>query len=92
MQESLSFEEVGVDRLTKSFAVFDCDAHINDPLQIWDYVPAAKRELVRQTYWRDDSEAWLNGDSKVVGGGNGEFPGYNSICIAGPQMTQEGHA
>ena len=33
-----------MDRLSKSFPVFDCDAHINDPTQIWDYVPESKRE------------------------------------------------
>jgi predicted TIM-barrel fold metal-dependent hydrolase len=76
--------------LTKSFPVFDCDAHINDPEQIWDYVPESKRELVRNTYWRGDAEAWLNGDTPVMGGGNGHFaPSYNPICIAGPQMNKK---
>ena len=28
--------------ITKDFPVFDCDAHINDPAQIWDYVPEAQ--------------------------------------------------
>ena len=41
-----------MDRLTKSFSVFDCDAHINDPIEIWDYVPESQKELVRNTYWR----------------------------------------
>jgi predicted TIM-barrel fold metal-dependent hydrolase len=76
-------------KVTKSFAVFDCDAHINDPEKIWDYVPESKKDLVRQTYWRDDTYAWLNGDTAVMGGGNGCFaPGYNPICIAGPQMNK----
>jgi uncharacterized protein len=79
-----------MDRLTKSFPVFDCDAHINDPTQIWDYVPESKQELVRKTYWRDDSSAWLNGDTPVMGGGTGQFGGgYNPICIAGPQMNKK---
>jgi len=52
-----------MDRLTKSYPVFDCDAHINDPEQIWDYVPDSQKELVRNTYWRGDAEAWLNGDT-----------------------------
>jgi predicted TIM-barrel fold metal-dependent hydrolase len=79
-----------MDRLTKSFPVFDCDAHINDPTQIWDYVPENKRELVRNTYWRGDNEAWLNGTQAVMGGGNGHFaPSYNPICIAGPQMNKK---
>ncbi|HSS08716.1 MAG TPA: amidohydrolase family protein [Acidimicrobiales bacterium] len=76
-------------KLTKSFPVFDCDAHINDPTKIWDYVPDSKKELVRNTYWRDDSNAVLNGTVRVLGGGSGEFPGYNPICIAGPQMNKK---
>ena len=78
-----------MDRLTKSYPVFDCDAHINDPEQIWDYVPDSQKELVRNTYWRGDAEAWLNGDTPVMGGGNAHFPGYNPICIAGPQMNKK---
>jgi uncharacterized protein len=75
--------------MSKSFPVFDCDAHINDPTQIWDYVPESKKELVRNTYWRGDGEAWLNGTTPVMGGGNGHFQGYNPICIAGPQMNKK---
>jgi predicted TIM-barrel fold metal-dependent hydrolase len=76
--------------LTKSFPVFDCDAHVNDPLQIWEYVPESERELVRQTYWRDNDQGWLNGTTRVTGGGSGEFGGmYNPICIAGPQMNKK---
>jgi uncharacterized protein len=77
------------DTHTKTFPVFDCDAHINDPTQIWDYVPESKRDLVRNTYWRSDAEAWLNGTQPVMGGGNGHFQGYNPICIAGPQMNKK---
>jgi len=77
---------------SKSFAVFDCDAHINDPLAIWEYVPEADRELVRATYWRDERQAWLNGTTRVGGGGSGEYAStgmYNPICIAGPQMSKK---
>jgi uncharacterized protein len=78
-----------MERLTKDFPVFDCDAHINDPTQIWDYVPASKRELVRSTYWRGEDSALLNGQP-TMGGGNGHFaPSYNPICIAGPQMNKK---
>lgn len=78
-------------RVRKSFSVFDCDAHINDPLQIWDYVPASDRDLVRATYWRDERQARLNGTTRVGGGGSGEFwPAgmYNPICVGGPQMSK----
>jgi len=78
-------------RLTKDFPVFDCDAHVNDPLEIWEqYVPASKKDLVRRTYWRNDAEAFVNGDTRCVGGGNEEFaPFYNPILIAGPQMNKK---
>ena len=79
-----------MDRMQKSYSVFDCDAHINDPEKVWEYVPDSQKELVRQTYWRNDSEAWLNGDTAVMGGGNQHFaPSYNPICIAGPQMNKK---
>src|SRR4029450_11261077 len=76
--------------VTKTFPVFDCDAHINDPDTIWsDYVEPAYRELVRQAYWKDDRQGVLNGRSITIGGGAYDFPGYNPICIAGPQMNKK---
>ena len=79
-----------MDRLTKSFPVFDCDAHINDPEQIWDYVPESQKELVRNTYWRGDAR----GLAQRRHAGHGwrqrrTSPGYNPICIAGPQMNKK---
>jgi predicted TIM-barrel fold metal-dependent hydrolase len=79
------------ERITKTWPVFDCDAHVNDPLEIWErYVPASKQELVRRTYWRDDAQCFVNGSTPCIGGGNTEFaPMYNPICIAGPQMSKQ---
>src|SRR5262245_21813309 len=80
----------GQQRMTKTFPVFDCDAHINYPNVIWaEYVEPAWRDLVRQSYWKDDHQAVLNGRSTVIGGGAYDFPGYNPICLAGPQMTKK---
>jgi uncharacterized protein len=80
----------GHERVTKTFPVFDCDAHINDPDTIWtEYVEPAYRDLVRQSYWKDDRQAVLNGRSVAIGGGAYDFPGYNPICIAGPQMNKK---
>ena len=31
----------------------------------------------------------LNGRSVTIGGGAYDFPGYNPICIAGPQMNKK---
>lgn len=46
------------DLLTKDYAVFDCDAHIIEPIEIWtEYVPEVDRELVRKSYWRDNHGA-----------------------------------
>jgi len=80
------------ERISKPFAVFDCDAHINDPVAIWDYVPESERELVRATYWRDEEQAWLNATTRVNGGGSagyGRAGMFNPICIGGPQMRKE---
>jgi predicted TIM-barrel fold metal-dependent hydrolase len=77
-------------RLTKTFPVFDCDAHINDPNEIWsEYVEPAYLDVVRQSYWKDEHQAVLNGRTPVIGGGAYDFPGYNPICLAGPQMTKK---
>jgi predicted TIM-barrel fold metal-dependent hydrolase len=78
-------------RLRKEFAVFDCDAHVNDPFEIWsDYVEPEHRELVRQAYWKDERQTLLHGIHPVIGGANYNFaPMYNPICIAGPQMNKK---
>ncbi len=76
--------------MRKNFPVFDCDAHVNDPLQIWDYVEPQYKELVRNTYWRDDKQAILNGRTRVFGGEKWMFmPSFNPICIAGPGMSKQ---
>ncbi|MCH2171394.1 amidohydrolase [Myxococcota bacterium] len=78
------------ERLTKSFSVFDCDAHINDPLEIWsDYVAEADREAVRSFYWQDEKQTILNGRTLVMGGATHYFrPMFNPIHMAGPQMSK----
>jgi predicted TIM-barrel fold metal-dependent hydrolase len=80
----------GHERVTKTFPVFDCDAHVNDPDEIWsEYVEPEYRELVRRSYWKDGHQAYLNGRTPVIGGAAYDFPGYNPICLAGPQMTKK---
>src|SRR5438093_632279 len=80
----------GQQRVTKTFPVFDCDAHINDPDEIWtEYVEPEYREVVRRSYWKDAHQAVLNGRTPVIGGAAYDFPGYNPICLAGPQMTKK---
>jgi predicted TIM-barrel fold metal-dependent hydrolase len=77
-------------KLTKTFPVFDCDAHINDPLEIWrDYVEPEYRDIVKQSYWRDDNQAIVNGRTVVIGGTDKDFATYNPICVAGPGMNKK---
>ncbi|HEX4775560.1 MAG TPA: hypothetical protein VFW74_02205 [Acidimicrobiia bacterium] len=61
--------DAGADgRLHKEFSVFDCDAHVNDPPEIWsEYVPAADRDAVRAFYWHDEQQTIVNGRSLVLG-------------------------
>ncbi len=78
-------------KLRKNFAVFDCDAHINDPLEIWDkYVEPEYRGLVKQSYWNNPGHAILNG-RQIVAGGH-EIPGdivtINGITIGGPGVDK----
>ena len=68
-----------MERLTKQFSVFDCDAHIDDPIEIWtEYVAESDRELVRASVPHNgqgaDPDRWA--------------PSYNPIRIAGPQMSK----
>ena len=80
----------GAERLTKAFPVFDCDAHVNDPLEIWsEYVAEADREAVKAFYWQDEKQTILNGRTLVMGGATHYFrPLFNPIHIAGPQMNK----
>ena len=84
-------QSIAPERITKPFPVFDCDAHVNDPLDIWEkYVPESQKDLVRDAYWRDDQNVFTNGSQWSFGGGGKLFQGsYNPICIAGPQMTKK---
>ena len=77
-------------RLTKHFPVFDCDAHINDPLEIWSkYVAESDKEAVKAFYWQDEKQTILNGRTLVMGGASHYFrPSFNPIHIAGPQMRK----
>jgi predicted TIM-barrel fold metal-dependent hydrolase len=77
------------EKLTKNFPVFDCDAHINDPIDIWEkYVEPRHRDLVRQSYWNAPNMAILNGKMQVTGGHTSGVGSYNAICIAGPGMNK----
>ena len=75
----------------KSFSVFDCDAHINDPVVIWkDYVEPEYREAVKDSYYVDERHGLLNGKQAVWGGQSfASGTSYNPICIAGPGINKK---
>ena len=77
-------------RMQKDFPVFDCDAHVQDPNEIWDFVEPGDEELVRRSYWKDDYKALLNGRTQVLGSCEHEFDRggvYHPGSIAGPEMN-----
>jgi hypothetical protein len=56
--------------LTKNFPVFDCDAHINDPLEIRDkYVQPEYRELDTASFLASEDSALMTGRVLVVDAG-----------------------
>lgn len=65
----------------KDFAVFDCDAHVVEPAETWDYVAAADRDLVRQYYWEDADSAPFG----ILNGRRTAFvtPGYRTAGMGG---------
>ncbi|MSQ25761.1 MAG: hypothetical protein EXR49_05765 [Dehalococcoidia bacterium] len=48
--------------VAKSFPTFDCDAHVTELPDIWDRIPAADRELVKQSYWPEGHQIIVNGE------------------------------
>ena len=76
--------------MRKTFAVFDCDAHVNDPREIWtDYLEPEYRDAVKRAYWQEENQTILNGRTVVIGGQAHDFSTYNPICIAGPRMDKK---
>ena len=76
--------------MRKQFPVFDCDAHVNDPVEIWtQYVEPQYRELVRETYWRDERRTVVNGRARSTGGSHADFGRYNVITISGPGIDKK---
>lgn len=77
--------------LKKSYPTFDCDAHINDPVAIYDYMSEKDRELmVANGYWADRDYrglAFLNGRSVASNAHSRSI--IIGSCHSGPEMTPE---
>jgi predicted TIM-barrel fold metal-dependent hydrolase len=77
-------------KLSKNYAVFDCDAHINDPFDIWEkYVDARHQELAKQTYWVTKEQGVLDRKFRVVGGHEGAGNSVGGIVISGPGTNRK---
>ena len=82
-----------MDRLTKSYPGLRLRrAHQRPGRRSGTTCPDSKKELVRNTYWRGDAEAWLNGDTPVMGGGNGALPRVQPDLHRRAADEQEDHA
>src|SRR6266567_8934021 len=86
-------QENGQRRITKSFPVFDCDAHVNDPVEIWDkYVEPEYRDLVKRAYWCKGASGFINERQAVISGntetGGPEFINLNALTVSGPGVNK----
>ena len=54
-------------RMKKDYPTFDCDAHVIDPKEIWEFAEPHERELVKSSYWQDGLRDVLN-DRFQLGG------------------------
>jgi uncharacterized protein len=83
----------GTQRISKPFPVFDCDAHINDPIEIWDkYVEPEYREVVRRAYWCKGASGFINERQMVISGnseaGGPKFINLNALTVSGPGVNK----
>lgn len=78
-------------RITKHFSVFDCDAHVQDPSEIWNFMDVADQELVHGSYWKNDHRALLNGRWEITAASKDQYAPlgfYHPGSIAGPGMNK----
>ena len=76
---------------TKSFPVVDCDAHVYEPVVIWDkYVHKDYKQLARSAFWCHDNEA---GPATVIVNGKATPSMHrsriNRLSVWRPGMTPE---
>ncbi len=79
-----------MEQMTKSFPVFDCDAHINDYLTPWEkYYTDEERELAKEAYWNHGDHILLNGSVIQPGRSKDRWfimPNFKS-ARGGPRMS-----
>jgi hypothetical protein len=53
--------------LTKDYSVFDCDAHVTETTDLWNYLSEKELEVVRPYWWHDGPYLIVNGDRLTFG-------------------------
>ena len=48
---------------TKSYPVFDCDSHVTELPELWDYLSAKEKEAVKPWFWPEEQWLVLNGNN-----------------------------
>ena len=81
--------------MTKDFPSFDCDAHIAEPMEIWEraaeHLTRAELAALKTTLWYDRESDQLIVNDTVGAGirskeGRGTTAAINLISVAGPGM------
>ena len=82
--------------LEKRYPVFDCDAHITELPDIWDYLSEKEKELVKPWFWADGINVIVNGNQAGLGTWafgrtrteNGTAHGFQSDGRRIPNLTE----
>jgi predicted TIM-barrel fold metal-dependent hydrolase len=75
--------------ITKSYPTFDCDAHITEQPQIWEYLSAKEKEVVRPWYWVEGNQVIVNGTKLVKGQWAGSIGAVSVVESGGPGVTKQ---
>ena len=52
--------------VTKAYPVFDCDAHVVELPEMWEYLSKREQEIVRPWFWPDGNYVVVNGDQQSL--------------------------
>ena len=86
--------------LKKRYPTFDCDAHVTEMTDIWDYLAAGEKELVKQSFWPMGNHVLVNASRMYAGnwahGRSGTTHGFPTdgrrrpsvVEVAGPGLNK----
>lgn len=85
--------------LAKSYPTLDCDAHVTELPEQWDYMSEKERDFVRQWFWHDGPDLVVNGNRVTAGSWGSRYgePGsrvagrarVSGIEVAGPGINKK---